>query len=475
TFFSMLIIITAHIPIFTLQRQEGRIFAPMAYTVTSALIGSLLFSLTLVPLLCYFLLRKRLPHRESMVVRVCKRIYGPLLNWVLAHAKTVIAAAVMALALALYASGFLGSEFLPELNEGAVWINLMLPSSISLTEAQKLCGQVRAQCLKSPEVRTVISKTGRPEDGTDPKLINMAEFFVDVKPQDEWRRKITKNQLLDEIDKNIETIPGMSPSFSQPIRDNILESISQIDGQIVVKVFGPDNDVLKQQASQIVDTVSSIRGAARAFVDREGEIPELQIEIDRQRAARHGLNVDDIQKVIETAIGGKDATEIWEGEKRFAVTVRLKEEARQDASAIGKILVDTPSGARIPMDQLSTISVRSGQANIAREFGTRVAAVGIFIRGRDMGSFVEEARQRVQEKLKLPPGYYVTWGGEFENQQRAMSRLKVIVPVSVFLIFLLLFNAFKSIKHALLILMNVPFALVGGIFALLIVRMPLSV
>jgi heavy metal efflux system protein len=475
TFFSMLIIIIAHIPIFTMQRQEGRIFAPMAYTVTSALIGSLLLSLTLVPLLCFFLLRKRLPHKESFVVRLCTRVYRRVLDWVLSHTKSVIGAAVITLVVALYASNFLGSEFLPELNEGAVWVNLMLPSSISLSEAQRLCGKVRAQILKSPEVRTVISKTGRPEDGTDPKLINMAELFVDLKPQEEWRPGLTKPKLLDEIDKNIETIPGMSPSFSQPIRDNILESISQIDGQIVVKVFGPDNDTLKQKASEVVDVVSQVPGAQRAFVDREGEIPQLQIEIDRQRAARYGMNVNDVQDVIETAIGGKEATEIWEGEKKFGVKVRLKDEARQDAGSIGKILVDTPTGARIPLEELSTISVRSGQANIAREFGTRVAAVGIFIRGRDMGSFVEDARKRVQEKIKLPAGYYMTWGGEFENQQRAMSRLKVIVPVSVFLIFLLLFDAFKSIKYTVLILMNVPFALIGGIFALLIVRIPLSV
>jgi cobalt-zinc-cadmium resistance protein CzcA len=475
TFFSMLIIIIAHIPIFTLQRQEGRIFAPMAYTVTSALIGSLLFSLTLVPLLCFYLLRKRLPHKENLIVRACKRVYRPVLDWALSHAKTVIAAALVALMIGLYSSSFLGSEFLPELNEGAVWASINLPSSISLSEAQRLDGKVRAQILKSPEVRNVISKTGRPEDGTDPKLVNMSEFFIDLKPEEEWQRTITKDGLLDEIDKNIETIPGVRPAFSQPIRDNILESISQIKGQIIVKVFGSDNDVLKQKAAEVLEAVSSVRGVSRAFVDREGEIPQLQIEIDRHRAARYGLNITDIQDVIETTIGGKAATEIWEGEKRFAVTVRLNEEARQDAAAIGKILVDTPSGARIPLAELSTIRVRSGQPDIAREFGTRVAAVGIFLHGRDMGSFVDEAKRRVQEKVKLPEGYYLEWGGEFENQQRAMSRLKIIVPVSVFLIFLLLFDAFKSVKHALLILLNVPFAVIGGIFALLVTGIPLSV
>ncbi len=475
TFFSMLIIIIAHIPIFTLQRQEGRIFAPMAYTVTSALIGSLLFSLTLVPLLCFYLLRKRLPHKENIVVRASKRVYEPVLDWVLSHRKTVIASAIITLGAGLTSSGSLGSEFLPELNEGTVWINVMLPSSVSLTEAQKTCGQIRALVRESPEVRTVISKTGRPEDGTDPKLINMAEFFVDLKPREEWSRKITKDQLLDEMQDRILSIPGIDPSFSQPIRDNILESISQIDGQIVVKVFGPDIDVLHEKAQEMINSISSVRGVSRAFIDRAGQIPQLQIEIDRQRAARFGLNTSDIEDVIETAIGGKTATEIWEGEKRFGVAVRLREEDRQSASAIGKVLVDTPSGARVPLEELSTISVRSGQANIAREMGTRLAAIGIFIHGRDMGSVVSDAQKIVRSRIKLPEGYFITWGGEFENQQRAMSRLKLIVPVSVFLIFLLLFNAFKSIKDAALILLNVPFAVIGGVFGLLVTGMPLSV
>lgn len=475
TFFSMLIIIIAHIPIFTLQRQEGRIFAPMAYTVTSALVGSLLFSLTLVPLMCFYLLRRRLPHKENFVVRVSKRLYAPALALSLSHKKIVVVAAVVALATGLISSGFLGSEFLPELNEGTVWVNVMLPPSISLTEAQKTCAQIRALLRQSPEVRTVVSKTGRPEDGTDPKLINMAEIFVDLKPKDEWTRKITKDQLLDEMQKRLLTIPGIDPSFSQPIRDNILESISQIDGQIVVKVFGADTEVLHEKAQEVINAVSPVAGVSRAFIDRAGQIPQLQIEIDRARAARYGVNISDIEDVIETAIGGKTATEIWEGEKRFGVAVRLKEEDRQSSEAIGKILVDTPSGARVPLEELSTIKVGAGQANIARELGTRLSAIGIFLHGRDMGSVVADAQRAVKNKVKLPDGYYITWGGEFENQQRAMSRLRVIVPVSVFLIFLLLFNALKSVKDAILILLNVPFAVIGGVFALLITGMPLSV
>ncbi|HEY3138381.1 MAG TPA: efflux RND transporter permease subunit, partial [Blastocatellia bacterium] len=434
-----------------------------------------LFSLTLVPLLCFFLLRKRLPHRENFLVRASKRVYRPTLDWALSHKKIVIGAAVITLAVALFSSNFLGSEFLPELNEGSIWINVMLPPSISLSEAQKACGRIRSLVRESPEVRTVVSKTGRPEDGTDPKLINMAEFFVDLNPKAEWTRRITKDQIVDEMQSRLLSIPGIDPSFSQPIRDNILESISQIDGQIVVKVFGPDGDVLKEKAEQTLAAISSVRGVSRAFIDRAGTVPQLQIEINRQQAARYGLNISDVEDVIETAIGGKTATEIWEGEKKFAVTVRLTEEDRRDISGIGKVLVDTPSGARVPLEQLSTINVRGGLANIAREMGSRLAAIGVFIHGRDMGSVVTDAQRAVEDRVKLPPGYFMSWGGEFENQQRAMSRLKVIVPISVFLIFLLLFDAFKSVKQAVLILLNVPFAVIGGIFALLATGIPLSV
>src|SRR6266498_535607 len=273
TFFSMLIIITAHIPIFTLQRHEGRIFAPMAVTVTSALIGSLIFSLTLVVLL----------------------------------------------AASLFTATRLGSEFLPELNEGTMWVNINFPPGISVSETRRLTARVR-DILRSHEVvRSVTSKAGRPEDGTDPKPINMAEFFVDLKPPEEWPKRLTREKLTEELDKQLDELPGVEPSFSQPIRDNVLESISQIDGQIIVKVFGADGDTLREQALKTLNAVSSVRGVARAFIDRYGQVPQLQIEVDRAKAARYGLKVADIQDVIETALGGKQATEIWEGEKKFAV------------------------------------------------------------------------------------------------------------------------------------------------------------
>jgi heavy metal efflux system protein len=475
TLFSMLIIITAHIPIFALQRHEGRIFAPMAYTVTSALVGSLLFSLTLVPLLCYFLLRRGLPETENWVLRSCKFVYHRVLVTALHNRKVVIVSAVIALGFSLALVPRLGTEFLPELNEGALWINVMLPPGISVSEASRECARIREAIRRFPEVNSVISKAGRPEDGTDPKAINMAEFLVDLKPASAWARKITKEQLIVQIERSLNDIPGIEPSFSQPIRDNILESISQIDGQIVVKVFGPETAAVQNKAREVLNAISGVRGISRAFIDRVGEVPQLQIEIDRQRAARYGLNVSDIQDVIETAIGGKAATEIWEGEKRFRVATRLGEEARNNIGAIRSVLIDTPTGVRVRLDQVAKISVQGGSLNISRESGMRVAAVSVFIRGRDMGSLVEEMQQRVKSKVTFPPGYFVAWSGEFENQQRAMARLRLVVPLSVFLIFILLFNAFNSVKSALLILLNVPFALIGGIFALLLTGIPLSV
>jgi len=475
TLFSMLVIIIAHLPIFTLQRQEGRIFAPMAYTVVSALIGSLLFSLTVVPMLSLFLLAKTKAHEDNLLVRTCKRLYEPVLRFALQRRLAVLMAALVALIGSLALVPRLGTEFLPELNEGALWINIMLPPGISVTETSHQLSRIRAKLREFPEVVSVVSKSGRPEDGTDPKMINMAEILVDVKPESEWPKGVTKDQLIDQMNTSLTTIPGIEPSFSQPIRDNVLESISQIDGQVVIKVFGDDTDTLRRVSTEVVRTVAGVRGVARAFVDRAGQVPQLQIEIDRQRAARYGLNVADVEDVIETALGGKTATELWEGERRFNVVVRLSEEERRDQTSISNILVDTPSGLRIPLSEVASVAVGSGSMNIARENGMRVAAIAVFIQGRDMGGVVSDMQQRVAANVHLPAGYFTAWGGEFENQQRAMARLTLIVPISVLLIFVLLFNAFGTVKHAALILVNVPFALIGGILALYLTGIHLSV
>ncbi len=474
TLFSMLIIIAAHIPIFTLQRHEGRIFAPMAYSVVSALVGALILSLTLVPLLCSVMLKRNLPEKENFLVHAARNAYEPALAWALRRKKTVLVAAVLSLAASLALVPSLGTEFLPELNEGAVWINVQLPNSVSVTESQQMTARIRAAVRKSPEVLGVTSKAGRPEDGTDPKLISMAEFLVDLKPEGEWQRKIDKPALLREMDAEISKIPGLKPTFSQPIRDNVLESISQIDGQIVVKVFGDDLDVLADQARDVLKNVESVPGVARAFVDRLGELPQIQVKVERARAARYGLNVADIQDVIETALGGKPVTQIWEGERRFAVAVRLAETERS-LTRMQSLLVATPGGAYVPLSEVATFRTVSGSMNIARENGRRVYAIGVFISGRDMGSVVSDMQDRVQKNVKLPKGYEITWSGEFENQERAMARLSVIVPISIGIIFLILFDAFKSFRNALLIIANIPFALIGGICALWITGIYLSV
>lgn len=474
TLFSMLIIIAAHIPIFALQRHEGRIFQPMALSVTTALVGSLIFSLTLVPLLAYWMLRKKLPHGDNRVVASSKRFYAPILNWALERRRTVVVIALGVFALAMVAASRLGSEFLPELNEGTIWVNLRLPSSVSNDEATRVLRNVRKALMTIPEVRTTVSKAGQPEDGTDPKTISMAEVFVDLKLEDQWRKGLTKAQLIDQMDKAVSALPGMEPAFSQPIRDNVLESISQIDGQIVIKVSGDDLLEIKRVTELIEREIKQVQGVYRAEIDRAGDLPQLVIDIDRDRAARLGLNVQDIQDVIEAALAGKSATQIWEGERKFAVAVRLPEN-RRVISSLPQTLIPTPDGGYAQLGSVATIRETSGAMNIAREAGRRTAAIGIFIKGRDMGSVVKDMQKRVADNVRLPNGYTVGWSGEFENQERAMQRLTVVVPISLLLIFVLLFDAFKSFKMATLILINVPLALIGGFVALWIFSIPLSV
>lgn len=474
TLFSMLIIIAAHIPIFALQRHEGRIFQPMALSVTTALVGSLIFSLTLVPLLAYWTLRKKLPHGDNRLVARAKRLYAPVLEWALAHRRKVVLIAVAAFALTMAAASRLGSEFLPELNEGTIWINLRLPASVSNDEAARILRSARKALHSVPEVRTTVSKAGQPEDGTDPKTISMAEIFVDVKPPEQWRPGLTHAQLIDEMDRAVSAIPGLEPAFSQPIRDNVLESISQIDGQIVIKVAGDDLTDLKQLTQAIEREIKQVPGVYRAEIDRLGELPQLVIDIDRDRAARYGLNVDDIQDVIEAALAGKAATSLWEGERKFAVAVRLPED-RRALARLPETPIATPDGGYTRLGSVARIRETSGAMNIAREAGRRTMAIGIFIKDRDMGSVVKDMQARVAQNVKIPSTYQVNWSGEFENQERAMQRLSIVTPISLLLIFVLLFDAFKSFKTAALILINVPLALIGGFLALWALDIPLSV
>jgi len=474
TLFSMLIIIAAHIPIFALQRHEGRIFQPMALSVTTALIGSLIFSLTLVPLLAYWMLRRKLPHGDNRLVAALKGFYAPTLDWALLNRRKVVVIALSAFAISIGAASRLGSEFLPELNEGTFWVNWDLPASVSQDEAKNVLKLARKALLTIPEVRTVVSKSGQPEDGTDPKTLSMAEVFVDVKPAEEWRKGLTHDQLIEEMDRSLSVIPGVDPAFSQPIRDNVLESISQIKGQIVVKVAGDDLTELRHLVEAMQREFKQVKGIQRAEVDRLGELPQLVIDINRERAARYGLNVSDIQDVIEAALAGKSSTQIWEGERKFAVAVRLPEDRRSIAQ-LSSTPIAIPNGGYTTLGAVSDIRQASGAMNIAREAGRRTMAIGIFIKGRDMGSVVADMKARVEKNVKIPENYAVNWSGEFENQERAMQRLSVVVPISLLLIFVLLFDAFGSFKTAALILLNVPLALIGGFVALWIFNIPLSV
>src|SRR5574343_1834605 len=403
----------------------------------------------------------------------CMDRYEPALKWVLARSRRVLAGALLALAATVAAVPWLGTEFLPELNEGSIWINITLPTSLSVDEARNELKKLRRVVADFPEVNAVISKGGRPEDGTDPKNINMTEMLVDLKPESAWRKDMTKERLVRDMEDKLNDMPGIEPTFSQPVRDQILESISQIDGQIVIKLFGDDMETLRAEGRQVLDRIANVPGVVRAFIDRDGDLPQYRLEIDRAAAARYGLNVADVQDVVETALAGKAATELWEGDRHFSVVVRLAEPSRQ-LDKLKEVMDPTPSGAQVPLSALVDFKMASGAMNIARESGQRVVAIGVFIRDRDMGSVVADMQNHAKD-IKLPEGYSITCSGEFENQERAMKRLMLVVPLSILLIFILLFDAFKSFRDALIIICNIPFALIGGIFALLLTGIPLSV
>lgn len=474
TLFSLAIIIVAYVPIFTLQRVEGRIFAPMANTVASALVGALVLSLTLVPVLATFALRSE-RERVSPVVAWAERRYAPALHAVLRHRAAVLGAAAAALAGALVLAATLGSEFLPELDEGALWVTATLPPSISLEEAERMVPRVRAALAGFPEVRTVVAQLGRPEDGTDPAPVNSLQMFVDLAPEREWRTARSKEALLARLDERLERFPGISWNFSQPIKDNVEESISGIKGQVAIKMFGDDLGELDEAATRAARAIAEVPGAADVGVIQAGQLPQVQIAVDRRRIARYGIAVADVDQAIETALGGKTATQLWEGERRFDVAVRFARADRRQLSAIRDVAVPQPDGTPIPLSELADVRIGEGRAAIDREGNQRFVGVKANVRGRDLGGFVREAQAAVARAVTLPAGYSITWGGEFENQQRAMRRLAVVIPLSVLLMLLLLLEAFGKLRSALLILANVPFALIGGIVALRLTGTNLSV
>ena len=497
--FGVLIIIAVFLPLFTLQGIEGKMFSPMAFTVSFALLGSLIFSLTVIPILCTFLFGEKNPRPEntsSRILRVSevfkkvsslleslsnkiiaslKNFYIPILKKALRHRKLVVVGAVSSLVLSLALFPFIGTEFLPQLNEGSIAIQAFRLPSISLTESLDVSGQIERTVMKFPEVITVVSKTGRAEIASDPMGVEISDIIVNLRPQRDWKTAKTNEELVEKMREKLSLIPGVAYSFSQPIALRVDELISGVKSQIAIKLFGEDIDVLKNKAEEIREVVSKIKGVEDLNVERVSGLQYLQIDIDRSQIARYGINVSDIQEIVETAIGGKVATEVFEGQKRFGVLVRFPEDARKDVNTIKNILVSAPDGARIPLEQLAGVYLEEGPAQISRENGQRRIVIECNVEGRDIGGFVAEAQKKIASQVELPPGYFIDWGGQFENQQRAMARLYIVVPLVILLIFILLFSTFNSLKNALLIIMNIPFAVIGGILALFISGLYLSV
>ncbi len=476
TLFSLLIIIAAYLPIFSLQRVEGRIFAPLANTVVSALLGALLVSFTLVPVLALYALRKPKPHRDSPLLTWSKRAYEPSLDWAMKNPAIVMTLATGSLVAAFTLVPRLGSEFLPELNEGALYVTCSLPGNISLTDGRKMAPRVKKLLRRTPEVTALLSQLGRPEDGTDPKLPNNLEVFVKLEPLEKWRPQMkTVNDLVAEMAANTAEIPGVEFNFSQPIRDNVNENISGQQGQIAFKIYGEDLEVLQKAAEQAKDVISEVPGAADVGLVKSGVAPQVAVRLDRDALARYDLDLGEVQDYIETAMGGHVASEIWEGERRFDVTVRLPSSTREDVGAIRGVMLPLKDGSLVPLSAVAEVAMATGRAAITRENGRRYVGVRMNVRNRDLGGFVKEARAKVAAAVQTPPGYEVAWGGEFENQERAMARLALVIPLALFITFLLLFSAFGSIFDAVIILLNVPFALIGGVIGLGIAKMPLSV
>ena len=475
-FFSLLIIISAYIPLFTLERVERRLFTPMAFTVCYALLGSMLMALTLIPVLATYLFRSGSKSWENPVLTWLYAKYERVANLAIVHAPATLAAAFSIVAAAFILSTYLGTEFLPQLDEGVVWVRANLPAGISLEKSAEVAAKIRSIIKSSPEVKMVSSQSGRNDSGTDPYGPNRNELFVPINDYSTWKNGKVKADLVEELAKRLhDSIPGAFFSFTQPIIDNVTEAVTGSPADLAVIISGPDLSQLRKLANQTLNMIQTVGGAADYAIEQEGNQAQLQLRINRQEVARYGINVRDVQDVIEMAIGGRAATTLFEGERRFDVTVRYLPDARSDAGAIGNILIPTRDGGRVPLSQLAEIGVVNGATIIARRENQRQVSVRTNIRGRDQGSFVAEAQRKFGEQIRLPEGYRVTWGGQFENLERARRRLTIILPVTILVIFALLFFTFGSVSHAGLVLMNVPFSLVGGIVALYIRHINLSV
>ncbi|MEI6653790.1 MAG: CusA/CzcA family heavy metal efflux RND transporter [Verrucomicrobiota bacterium] len=474
--FAILIIIIVFLPLFTLEQMEGKMFKPLAMTMCFALMGSLLVALTLIPVLCSLFLRGHKTTRDNFSIRMLKRLYLPVLALALKFRWATVAVAIATFAATLALVPRLGTEFLPQLDEGSIAINVVRLPSASLDGSVAVGTAMEQRLGKFPEVKTVVTKTGRAEISEDPMGPEQNDLMIMLHPESEWKTGRTKETLVAAMKEELAVIPGVRLSFSQPIALRVNELISGVKSDLAVKLFGPDLDVLKPQADRIAALMGGISGAEDVKVEQISGAAQVQIIVDRKAIARYKINLADINSLIETAVGGEVATTVIEGQMRFAMLVRFPEKDRGDIAAIGRLLVPAPDGTLVPLAQLAKIQESEGPAQISREKGMRRVVVECNIRGRDMGGFVKEVQRSLRPLAKtLPTGYFIEYGGQFENQQRAMQRLGIVVPVSITLIFIMLFSGLGTVRSAMMVFANLPFALVGGILAMVLLHINLSV
>ncbi len=472
--FAISIIIIVFLPLFTLQDVEGKLFSPMAFSISFAMLGSLVMSLTFVPVLCTYFFSKGIKEKKNILVGFLQSMYIPLLEKVLKNRVKVTIVAVLLLAASLSLVPYLGTEFVPILDEGTLSVRVTFAPSTSLQQAAEISQAMEPLLMAFPEVKYVISRVGRAEVGGDPEPVNNSEIYIILKPEEEWT-VADKTELVDKMRKKLSQFPGVLLNFTQPIQMRVDELLSGVKAQLAIKLFGEDLDVLSRKGSEIQAVVASIPGAADVQLEQISGKPQVQIKVNRDRIARLGMNVDEVQEVIETAIGGSTVGQVFKGQKRFDIFVRYKKSFRDDVEKIKNILISTPDGGRIPLIQVADVRLIVGPKQISRDNSQRRISIQCNVEGRDMGGFVAEAQDRIAREVDLPPGYYITFGGQFENQQRAMARLALIVPLTILLIFILLFSTFNSVRNAFLIIMNVPFAMIGGILALFVSGLYLSV
>lgn len=465
-FFSKLIIISALLPIFSFQKVEGKMFSPLAWTLGFALLGALLFTLTLVPVLSSILLKKGVREKNNRFVKFFDKIVLAGFSKTFRNKRTSVAAALVIFALSIFSTRWLGTEFLPQLNEGALWVEAKMPMSYSLDKTVEMVGILRNQLMSFEEVNGVLSQTGRSNDGTDPSGFYYVQMQVNLKHKDDWKRKITMDELVEEMDKKLRNFQGIVYNYSQPIIDNVAESVAGINASNAIKIYGDDLNTLDEIANKVLAQIKDVPGIKDAGILRNIGQPEISVIFDEEKMAIYGVQKSEAQSLIEMAIGGKTASQKYEGERKFDIRVRYNKEYRKDEQDIMNLMVPTLRGGTIPLKEIAIVKMITGPAFIYRDNTKRFIGVKFSVRERDLGSTIADAQKRVEKNIHLPGGYSIGWTGEFENQVRASQRLSQVVPISLILIFILLFIMFGNIRDSLLVLANVPFALIGGIAAL---------